>query len=58
MSTEEPITAGGPPPTTDKCPKCGSPISQGYGMAFGGMGAYWYCEPEECNWFYKIMDRD
>lgn len=42
------------------CPKCLSPIDAdaGYGLAFGGMGSYWVCDAEGCDWFYKIMDRD
>jgi hypothetical protein len=40
----------------DKCPKCGSEVEQGYGLAFGGIGAYSYCTNEECDWFDKVQD--
>ena len=42
------------------CPKCLEEIADdpGYGLAFGGMGVYWFCEQDGCDWFYKIMDAD
>lgn len=42
------------------CPKCLERIepSPGYGLVFGGMGVYWYCETEGCEWFYKVMDAE
>ncbi len=58
-------TRGGPPPLQSKshpelefCPKCLERIDSepGYGLAFGGMGTYWACEQDNCDWFYKIMD--
>lgn len=39
------------------CPKCGSFISMGYGLAYGGMGHYKYCNNVEgCDWFWKKED--
>lgn len=47
--------ASGPPgsvygdPMTDdgKCPRCGGEPQSGYGLAFGGMGVYYYCTNDE-----------
>jgi rRNA maturation protein Nop10 len=30
-------------PTMPQCPKCGTPVKMGYGLAGGGIGAYEYC---------------
>lgn len=58
-------TRGGPEPLQSKshpelmfCPKCCERIDSdaGYGLAFGGMGTYWVCDQDNCDWFYKIMD--
>lgn len=57
--------AGEPPLTSNDemqqfCPKCFKNITNedsGYGMAFGGIGTYWTCGNEDCDWFYKIMDQ-
>lgn len=41
------------------CPKCFKEFFEddtGYGLAFGGMGVYYTCGNEDCDWFYKIMD--
>jgi hypothetical protein len=60
-------TRGGPPPLQSKshpelffCPKCLERIENdpGYGLAYGGMGAYWMCEQDACDWFYKIMEEE
>jgi len=44
------------------CPVCGADLTDkyipGYGLAYGGFGAYWYCTSEDCEWFYKEMARD
>lgn len=32
-----------PNETHDKCPKCGEPTEQGFGLAGGGFGVYTYC---------------
>ena len=37
----------------EKCPKCGSWIGHGYGLMGGGMGAYKFCNSDECDWFWK-----
>ncbi len=39
--------------TYDNCPKCHDRIEFGYGLAFGGFGAYQYCENEACDWYEK-----
>lgn len=41
------------------CPKCFKEFfddDSGYVLAFGGMGVYYTCGNEDCDWFYKIMD--
>jgi hypothetical protein len=38
------------------CPKCGAHCSEGYGLAYGGIGAYSACN--ECDWFSKTQDAD
>ena len=40
----------------EKCPKCGSWIEIGYGMAYGGMGEYKFCSNEKCDWFWKQQE--
>lgn len=37
-----------------KCPWCGGDIHQGYGLAGGGMGPYWYCG--NCDFFHKVPE--
>lgn len=37
----------------ESCPKCHNAIEQGYGLAFGGFGAYQYCQNEACDWYEK-----
>jgi hypothetical protein len=63
--TSYPKTRGGPPPLQSKshpqlmfCPKCCERVDSdaGYGLAYGGMGSYWICDQDKCDWFYKIMD--
>lgn len=58
-------TRGGPPPLQSKthpdiffCPKCLEQIDGDaeYGLAYGGIGMYWLCEQDNCDWFYKIID--
>lgn len=53
-----PGSVHGEPPEDDKCPKCGSEIVSGYGLAFGGMGVYYMCSNDDCDWFYKVQDAD
>ena len=41
----------------DKCPKCGNEsLGMGYGLAGGGIGVYFYCETEGCDYFDKTQD--
>lgn len=42
------------------CPRCLSEIDPepGYGLAYSGMGTYWVCDADDCDWFYKIMDAE
>lgn len=42
----------------ESCPKCGADIVLGYGLAFGGCGAYKFCEREGCEWFWKQEDHE
>lgn len=52
-------TQGEPPTENSHCPKCGSEIGSGYGLAYGGMGMYYFCDGEqECDWFYKVQDAE
>ena len=38
------------------CPKCGSEVLAGYGLAGGGMGAYEVCNNGDCDFFVKTQD--
>lgn len=38
------------------CQKCGAHCSEGYGLAYGGIGAYTACN--ECEWFSKMQDEE
>jgi hypothetical protein len=40
------------------CPKCLTEITgePGYGLAYGGIGTYWVCDADNCEWFFKKMD--
>lgn len=39
------------------CPQClTEAFGPEYGLAYGGIGAYWLCE--HCDWFYKVFDRE
>ena len=40
----------------EACPKCGSWISHGYGLMFGGFGAYKYCNNDSCDWLWKRLE--
>ena len=40
----------------EKCPKCGSWIEIGYGLCFGGFGAYKYCSNDSCDWYWKRLE--
>ena len=35
------------------CPKCNSPLESGYGLAGGGIGPYFYCSSDGCDYFEK-----
>lgn len=35
------------------CPECGSWVSFGFGLAYGGYGPYAFCNNEACAWFWK-----
>ena len=35
------------PVQLEKCPHCGGPLIDGFGLAGGGYGIYQYCEPCE-----------
>lgn len=37
----------------EKCPRCGSWIGHGFGLAGGGYGLYKYCLNEACDWMWK-----
>jgi hypothetical protein len=40
------------------CPKCGSELEMGFGLAGGGYGAYEYCTNEKCDQFTKWQEHD
>lgn len=40
------------------CPKCGSELEMGFGLAGGGYGAYEYYTNEKCNQFTKWQEHD
>lgn len=42
------------------CPKCGSFITIGYGLMFGGVGIYKLCNGDngDCDWFWKQQDSE
>jgi len=42
----------------EKCPKCGSWIFIGYGLAYGGMGEYKECDSDSCDWWWKRQDQE
>ncbi len=45
------------------CPLCKTPIEDddynpGYGIAYGGgLGTYWVCSNDACDWFFKELDQ-
>jgi hypothetical protein len=41
------------PPPGPPCPKCGTPVYEGFGLAGGGYGAYAACDAEGCGYFEK-----
>lgn len=40
------------------CPKCGSKLEMGFGLAGGGYGPYEYCTNDKCNHFTKWQEHD
>lgn len=42
------------------CPKCLEEINgyPCYGLAYGGIGTYWECYADGCDWFYKVLDSE
>lgn len=45
--------------TPEKCPKCGAgDVEHGYGLWGGGIGPYWFCIADECDWFRKEQDEE
>lgn len=40
------------------CPSCGQHCSHGYGLAYGGIGAYTACNDANCGWFFKMQDEE
>jgi hypothetical protein len=56
------IAFGTARPVDEHCPECGTLCDndcQGYGLAYGGgCGTYSFCANEQCDWFWKILDRE
>ncbi len=50
----EPVDVGEP----EDCPKCGEPLTPGYGLMGGGIGVYQFCEADGCDYFHKTQDGD
>lgn len=43
----------------EKCPLCGSWIAFGYGIMFGGIGSYAFCDSDDdCEWVNFTPDED
>lgn len=41
------------------CPKCGKhTVIMSYGLAGGGMGTYWFCDSDPCDYFEKQQDKE
>jgi hypothetical protein len=38
------------------CPKCGTELERGYGLAGGGIGPYEYCPKDGCGYFTKSQE--
>lgn len=38
------------------CPKCGAETDCGYGLAGGGIGVYFFCTADGCEFFSKTQD--
>ena len=41
----------------ETCPKCGSWIELGFGLAFGGYGFYKFCS-NICGWYWKEFNNE
>jgi hypothetical protein len=40
-----------------ECPKCKRmTLMMNFGLAGGGMGTYWFCDTEDCDYFEKQQD--
>lgn len=53
MSDERPLID---PHSLTSCPKCGSAVEHGYGLAGGGYGSYAWCDAGECDFFLKAQE--
>jgi hypothetical protein len=43
----------------EQCPKCRQmTLLAGYGLMGGGIGFYWFCDSEGCDFFEKNQDTD
>lgn len=42
----------------EQCPTCEGPTEMGFGLAFGGYGAYRYCLDDSCPYFEKWQESD
>jgi len=56
------VSFGTKEPTDEHCPQCGKVLDNectGYGLAYGGgVGMYQFCQNNDCNWFWKHLDRE
>lgn len=56
VATDAPCAECGHSHDFEACPQCGAWITIGYGLMFGGMGLYKFCNNETCDWFWKRED--
>lgn len=42
----------------EKCPRCGTHVTHGYGLMGGGIGAYVFCCDDSCDYFVKTQDEN
>lgn len=48
----------GEPPRDGRCPRCGDELVEGYGLCGGGIGTYWLCGAEQCDYIFKPNPED
>lgn len=41
-----------------RCPRCGSELTTGFGLAGGGYGTYKFCDTTGCRFFVKRQSKE